>query len=132
MYDQMTQVGVDVQYTRDAWLWKLEAIGRDTRIDNFTALVGGFEYTFYGVRDSAADVGVLLELLYEGCEGVDARAFWQDSRYPEQDDDLNGSFLFQPEFYWRSDDGERRFSFVGFARADLQDSKRSHADIREA
>ena len=66
MYDQMTQVGVDVQYTRDAWLWKLEAIGRDTRIDNFAALVGGFEYTFYGVRDSAADVGILLELLYDG------------------------------------------------------------------
>ena len=26
VYDQMTQYGVDLQYTRDAWLWKLEAI----------------------------------------------------------------------------------------------------------
>ncbi len=55
VYDQMTQVGVDLQYTRDAWLWKFEAIGRDTRSDSFLAAVGGFEYTFYGVRDSAAD-----------------------------------------------------------------------------
>jgi len=65
VYDQMTQVGVDVQYTAEAWLWKLEAIARDTRVDSFMAAVGGFEYTFYGVNDSAADVGVLLEYLYD-------------------------------------------------------------------
>ncbi len=28
--------------------------------------MGGFEYTFYQVADSAADVGVLLELQYDG------------------------------------------------------------------
>ena len=66
VYDQMTQVGVDLQYTRDAWLWKFEAIGRDTRSDSFLAAVGGFEYTFYGVRDSTADIGLLLEVLYDG------------------------------------------------------------------
>ncbi len=66
VYDQMTQVGVDLQYTREAWLWKFEAIGRDTRIDSFLAAVGGFEYTFYGVRDSAADIGLLLEYNYDG------------------------------------------------------------------
>jgi len=65
VYDQMTQVGVDVQYTAEAWLWKLEAIARDTRVDSFMAAVGGFEYTFYGVNDLAADVGVLLEYLYD-------------------------------------------------------------------
>ncbi len=66
VYDQMTQVGVDLQYTRDAWLWKFEAIGRATRSDSFLAAVGGFEYTFYGVRDSTADIGLLLEVLYDG------------------------------------------------------------------
>jgi hypothetical protein len=70
VYDQMTQFGVDVQYTAEAWLWKLEAIARDTRVDSFFAAVGGFEYTFYGVRDSAADVGVLLEYLYDGRNGL--------------------------------------------------------------
>jgi hypothetical protein len=65
VYDQMTQVGVDVQYTAEAWLWKLEAIARDTRVDSFMAAVGGFEYTFYGINDSSADVGVLLEYLHD-------------------------------------------------------------------
>ncbi len=65
-YDQIDQVGVDLQYTRDAWLWKLEAIVRDGYADRFAAAVGGFEYTFYQVRDSAADVGVLLEYQYDG------------------------------------------------------------------
>jgi hypothetical protein len=66
VYEQMTQVGLDLQYTRDAWLWKFEAIARDIRSDSFLAAVGGFEYTFFGVRDSAADVGLLLEVLYDG------------------------------------------------------------------
>jgi len=66
VYDQMTQIGVDLQYTRDAWLWKLETIVRDTRVDSFLAAVGGFEYTFYGIHDSSADIGVLLEFLYDG------------------------------------------------------------------
>lgn len=70
VYDQMTQVGVDIQYTAEAWLWKLEAITRDTRVDSFFAGVGGFEYTFYGINDSSADVGVLLEYLYDGRNGI--------------------------------------------------------------
>lgn len=65
VYDQMTQFGVDVQYTAEAWLWKLEAITRDTRVDTFFAAVGGFEYSFYGVNNSSADVGVLIEYLYD-------------------------------------------------------------------
>jgi hypothetical protein len=70
VYDQMTQFGVDVQYTAEAWLWKLEAIARDTRADSFMAAVGGFEYTFYGVNDSSADVGVLIEYLYDDRNGL--------------------------------------------------------------
>ena len=65
-YDQINQLGLDLQYTIDAWLWKLEAITRKTQNDSFSAAVGGFEYTFYQVADSAADVGALLELQYDG------------------------------------------------------------------
>ena len=65
-YDQIDQLGVDLQYTRDAWLWKLEAIVRDGFADTFAAAVGGFEYTVYQVYDSAADIGVLLEYQYDG------------------------------------------------------------------
>ena len=65
-YDQIDQLGLDLQYTGDAWLWKLEAIARETKNDSFTAAVGGFEYTLYQVADSTADVGILLELQYDG------------------------------------------------------------------
>jgi len=64
-YEQMTQLGVDVQYTRNSWLWKLEAIARDTTSDTFAAAVGGFEYTFFGARGTGADVGLLFEYLYD-------------------------------------------------------------------
>jgi hypothetical protein len=65
-YDQIDQFGVDLQYTHDAWLWKLEAIVRDGFADTFAAAVGGFEYTLYQVGESAADVGLLFEYQYDG------------------------------------------------------------------
>ncbi len=64
-YDDITQVGIDLQYTKDAWLWKFEGIIRDTPFETFTAAVGGFEYTFYGVTDAGADLGVLMEYQYD-------------------------------------------------------------------
>jgi hypothetical protein len=64
-YDVTRQVGVDVQYTRNAWLWKLETMGREGQASTFGALVGGFEYTFYQAV-GAADIGVLAEYLYDG------------------------------------------------------------------
>jgi hypothetical protein len=66
VYDQIDQVGVDLQYTRDAWLWKLEAIARDGYSDTFAAAVGGFEYTLYQLGGSSSDVGLLLEYQYDG------------------------------------------------------------------
>lgn len=66
VYDQISQVGVDLQYTADAWLWKLEAIARDGATHSFAAAVGGFEYTMFQVRESSADLGLLLEYQYDG------------------------------------------------------------------
>jgi len=65
-YDQIDQIGVDLQYTGDSWLWKVETIARETQNDSFAAAVGGFEYTYYQVGDSTADIGILLELQYDG------------------------------------------------------------------
>jgi len=65
-YEVTNQLGVDVQYTREAWLWKLEAIGREGQGDTFGAAVGGFEYTFYQIGGGAADIGLLAEYLYDG------------------------------------------------------------------
>jgi len=66
VYDQIDQFGVDLQYTKDAWLWKLEAIARNGYSESFAAAVGGFEYTMYQVAESSADIGLLLEVQYDG------------------------------------------------------------------
>lgn len=65
-YDLIDQTGVDVQYTTGAWLWKFEGIGRAGQGDYFVAGVGGFEYTLYQVAETDADLGLLLEYLYDG------------------------------------------------------------------
>lgn len=64
-YDLIRQWGTDIQYTRDAWLWKFEAIVRQGQGKTFLASAAGFEYTFYQVAGSARDLGVLLEYLYD-------------------------------------------------------------------
>ena len=64
-YSQMTQVGIDMQYTNEAWLWKFESIYRQTDSDNIFASVAGFEYTLYQINESAADLGLLLEYQHD-------------------------------------------------------------------
>lgn len=70
-YDLIDQVGLDLQYTRDAWLWKLEAIGRETANDSFAAAVGGVEYTIYQLFDSSSDLGLLFEYQYDGRDALE-------------------------------------------------------------
>jgi len=64
-YELMHQTGLDVQYTKDAWLWKFEAIYRNGEDDSFIAAVGGFEYSFYQIFESDKDLGVLLEYQFD-------------------------------------------------------------------
>lgn len=65
-YEQMSQVGLDLQYTREAWLWKLETLWRDSAQQTFWAAVAGFEYTHYQMFGSQSDIGFLLEYQYDG------------------------------------------------------------------
>ena len=64
-YLQMTQFGLDLQSIIGDWIWKLEMIYRETDVDSFTALTSGFEYTFYGIMESAIDLGTLMEYSWE-------------------------------------------------------------------
>jgi len=66
LYDKIIQYGFDVQYTTDAWLWKFETIYRATELDNFSAFVGGFEYTFYQILGEDWDLGIIAEYQYDG------------------------------------------------------------------
>jgi len=64
-YDQMNQTGLDVQFTKGSWLWKLESITRHSRGRRFYAFTFGYEYTFSNISNSGLDIGVLTEWLYD-------------------------------------------------------------------
>jgi len=68
-YDLIDQTSVDFQLTRGAWLWKLEALTRGGHGDRFAAVVGGFEYTIFGIANTASDLSLLLEYAYDGRDG---------------------------------------------------------------
>ena len=53
--------GLDVQATINDWLWKFETIYRNTNEDDFWATQAGFEYTYVGIFESNADLGLLTE-----------------------------------------------------------------------
>lgn len=65
-YSIISQAGVDLQYTTDAWLWKFEGIVREGQGDVFGAAVAGVEYTFFQINETDADLGLLAEGLYDG------------------------------------------------------------------
>ncbi|MEM6275290.1 MAG: hypothetical protein AAF735_08635 [Myxococcota bacterium] len=65
-YQRLRQVGLDVQYTTDAWLWKLELARKEIGDDEFIAAVGGLEYTFFDVSGSGRDLGLIVEYLHDG------------------------------------------------------------------
>ena len=60
-YERIRQVGFDLQAALGNTLLKLEALHRDGQGESFEAATGGIEYTFYGIGDSLADLGILLE-----------------------------------------------------------------------
>lgn len=64
-YDVINQTGLDIQLTRDATLYKLEAISRFGHGDWFAALVGGLEHTLYQIADTNADLGLLAEYQFD-------------------------------------------------------------------
>ena len=64
-YDIINQTGLEVQYTGDALLLKLEAMGRAFQGDYRGAFAVGFEYTFVGIFGSDADLGLLGEYHFD-------------------------------------------------------------------
>jgi len=65
-YEIIKQVGLDLQYVNEAWLWKLETIYRSGLADgDFYAVDAGFEYTFSGTGLRGMDLGLIVEYLYD-------------------------------------------------------------------
>lgn len=69
-YGVISQIGLDLQYTRGSWLAKLETIRRSGQGRTFAAYVAGFEYTAYAVGKTGADLGILMERLYDGRDAM--------------------------------------------------------------
>ncbi len=64
-YAQLSQTSIDVQATKDKWLWKFEGLTKE-ELDKRSHQAGaGFEYSFYGILDSDADLGVVVEYLWD-------------------------------------------------------------------
>ena len=78
-YAQMSQISTDIQGIFGDWMWKLEALYRDS-LDTSTAVTGGFEYTFIGVLDTSWDIGVLAEYLYDS-RGISAPVLGQNDGF---------------------------------------------------
>ena len=68
-YDVVRRTSLDLQATRDAMLWKLEALHESGQGDSWIAWVAGFEYTWFGIDESAVDLGLLAEHLFDGRGG---------------------------------------------------------------
>ena len=69
-----------MQWTRGAWLWKLEALTRGGHGDRFAAAVAGLEYTLFNTFPGRiADLGLLAEVLVDGRgEGAPPTLFESD------------------------------------------------------
>jgi len=86
-YPLMEQYSIDAQLTTEEWLWKLEIIQRDWQKSDFNsaafvdehffATTGGFEYTFVGIASSDADLGLVVEYLYDD-RGKNSSGFLQN------------------------------------------------------
>jgi hypothetical protein len=80
-YEQINQSGLDLQLVAGGWLWKLEAIYRTGRGEDFFASVGGFEYTFVNIAATGMDLGVLVEGAYDDRGGKATTFFENDAMF---------------------------------------------------
>lgn len=129
-YPLVEQTGIDLQMTKGAWLWKLEAISlKEKNAQRNTAAVGGFEYSFFGVAGSSSDLGVLLEYQFDDRSGLRETA--------SQNDLALGARWMLNDFKSTEllalisvdlDSGSRFFSFEGSRR--LNDTWSIEAEIR--
>ena len=68
-YEVVRRTSLDLQATRGAMLWKVEVLHESGPDESWLAWVTGFEYTWFGVAESALDLGLLVEHLFDGRSG---------------------------------------------------------------
>lgn len=79
-YQQISQLGVELQANLEASLLKLEMINNQNDREDYWALQGGIEYSQYGIFDSNADLGWLVEYAWDE-RGEDADSTFQNDLF---------------------------------------------------
>jgi len=79
-YAQIIQFGLDLQHTGEDIIWKLEAIHRKRKGDDYSAAVGGFEYTLPAITEAGAELGLLAEY-HRDSRGEVANAPFQNDMF---------------------------------------------------
>lgn len=92
IYNQVDQTGFELQYIYTDWLFKLEAISSSGPIARHTEAVAGFEYTQYGIWESQADLGWIVEYLFDDSKESELMHFFERDifvgwRYALNDED---------------------------------------------
>ncbi len=64
-YEQIWQVGSDVQAVKGSWLLKLESLYRSGQGKEFFAYTGGLEYTFFSFIGTNMDLGIVGEYAHD-------------------------------------------------------------------
>ena len=77
-YPTVSQTGLDIQITHNAFLWKLESIYRYAEIQDFFALAGGVEYTLSNINRKGLDIGLLAEYLHDSRDELALNALQND------------------------------------------------------
>lgn len=77
-YVTVDQSGLELQYIYEDWLLKFEGISNSGFGRRYSAAVAGFEYTRVGIFDSAADLGWLLEYLFDDRKQAAPHSFERD------------------------------------------------------
>lgn len=64
-YPLMQQIGLDAQWVQDSYLLKVEYLHRFDNGDPWHAAVTGVEHTLYGLWETTADLGMMVEYLFD-------------------------------------------------------------------
>lgn len=64
-YVQTKRVSTDIQATKGAWLYKFEGFFQDQLDEGNLQATGGIEYTFYGIFETANDLGLVAEYVWD-------------------------------------------------------------------
>lgn len=89
-YMQMQQLGADLQYTADAWLFKAELLYRETAKQEYSAAILGVERSVYGVFNSATDIAWIAEYNWDQ-RGRLSTSYFQDDLFMGMRWSLNNS-----------------------------------------